>query len=101
MADRSKEAAWVTASGGTVTEADAAAIAAEFERDDSALDGADVHFPRRSGRPSLTGRAAVSPQVTFRVTPELRDKAERLAKQRGTTVSGLARKALEDLLGKR
>ncbi len=95
---RTENSTWTTASGQRLTEADASALAEEFERDDSALDHADIRFPRRAGRPSLTGRAAVSPQVTFRVTPELRQQAEHLAQQRGTTVSGLARKALEDLL---
>lgn len=80
---RTENSTWTTASGQRLTAADASALAEEFERDDS-----DTQFPRRAGRPSLTGRAAVSPQVTFRVTPELRQQAEHLAQQRGTTVSG-------------
>lgn len=53
---------------------------------------------RKAGRPSLSGRTAVSPQVTFRMPPALRAAAERLAAQRGTTLSGLAREALEELV---
>ena len=91
-------AAWTTASGTVITEADAERLAAEFEQDDAALDRGHVSFPRKVGRPSLTGRSAVSPQVTFRLTPQLRAKAEKLATERGTTVSGLAREALEEML---
>lgn len=58
-----------------------------------------VTYPRK-GRPSLTGKPSVSPTVGFRVTPELRRKAERLAKRRGTSVSALARQALEEYLQK-
>lgn len=97
MAKRT-ENTWTTASGRQLTESDASALAEEFERNDTALDHAHIRFPRRAGRPSLTGRSAISPQVTFRVTPELRAQAEHLAQRQGTTVSGLARKALEDLL---
>jgi len=89
---------WTAASGKRLTEADATRLAEEFERDDAVLDTATVTFPRKVGRPSLSGHAEVSPQVTFRVSPELREAAERLATERGTTVSGLAREALEDLL---
>jgi hypothetical protein len=92
------EKTWTTASGKVLTEADAARLAEEFERDDAALDTGTVTFPRKAGRPSLTGRAAVSPKVTFRIMPELREQAERLAGERGTTVSRLAREALEQLL---
>jgi hypothetical protein len=91
-------AVWTTSSGAVVTESDADRLAEEFEQDDAALDRGRVTFPRKAGRPSLTGRSAVSPQVTFRVTPKLRAQAEKLAAERGTTVSGLAREALEELL---
>jgi hypothetical protein len=93
-----REKTWTTASGKVLTEADAARLAEEFERDDAALDAGTVTFPRKAGRPSLTGRAAVSPRVSLRVTPELLEQAERMAGERGTTVSGLAREALEQLL---
>ena len=56
---------------------------------------AHEYLDQRAGRPSLTGRAQHSPQVTFRVTPELKARAEAEAKARGTTVSQLAREAFE------
>lgn len=50
---------------------------------------------RRVGRPSLTGDAAISPRVTFRLTPAMRDRAAQVAEREGKTVSQLAREALE------
>jgi predicted HicB family RNase H-like nuclease len=50
---------------------------------------------RRGGRPSLTGRAAVSPRIAFRVTPGVRDRAAQIAAREGKTISQLAREALE------
>lgn len=50
---------------------------------------------RRSGRPSLTGEAAVSPRVTFRLPPDIRDRAAAIAEREGKTISQLAREALE------
>jgi predicted HicB family RNase H-like nuclease len=50
---------------------------------------------RRGGRPSLSGAPARSPQIAFRVSPEVRDRAERAAADEGKTVSQLAREALE------
>ncbi len=50
------------------------------------------------GRPSLTGAPAHSPQVTFRVTPELRAKANAEAVRQGRRVSDVARAALERYL---
>ena len=50
---------------------------------------------RRGGRPSLTGRAAVSPRITFRVDPHVRDSAAQIADREGKTISQLAREALE------
>ena len=58
-----------------------------------------VSFPRR-GRPSLSGRASSSPHAGFRVSPELRDEAEAIARARGVTVSTLAREALEKFVKK-
>ena len=52
------------------------------------------HYPQR-GRPSLTGKAATSPHVGFRVSPELREQADALARRRGISLSQLAREALE------
>lgn len=95
---KTPRAAWTTRSGHVVTEADAERLAAEFEQDDAALARGRVAFPRKAGRPSLTGQAVTSPQVTFRVTPALRARAEKVAAERGTTVSRLARQALEQLL---
>ncbi len=52
------------------------------------------------GRPSLSGRGgSQSPQVTFRLTPELREKAERRARAEGKRVSDIAREALERYVG--
>lgn len=65
--------------------------------EDIALGRASVTFPRK-GRPSLSGRRSVSPSVGFRLTPELRARAEAIASRNGTTVSALAREALEDYL---
>jgi len=62
---------------------------------DEVVDAAHAYLDQRAGRPSLTGKARHSPQVTFRVTPELKARAEAEAKARGTTVSQLAREAFE------
>ena len=50
---------------------------------------------RRVGRPSLTGEAAASPRITFRITPSVRDRAAAVAAREGKTISQLAREALE------
>lgn len=50
---------------------------------------------RGGGRPSLSGAPARSPQIAFRVPPEIRDRAERAAADEGVTVSQFAREALE------
>ena len=50
------------------------------------------------GRPSLTGTRATSPQVTFRVTPELRARAAAEAERQGRRISDVAREALERYL---
>lgn len=54
---------------------------------------ADVR--RKAGRPSLTGEPATSPRVSFRVTPDVRDRAAAIAQHEGKTISQLAREALE------
>ena len=51
---------------------------------------------RRGGRPSLTGEAAVSPRLTFRVSPGVRDRAAQIAAREGKTISQLAREAREE-----
>jgi len=50
------------------------------------------------GRPSLTGTKGISPQVTFRVTPELRARAAAEADRQGRRISDVAREALERYL---
>ena len=49
----------------------------------------------RGGRPSLTGEPAVSPRIAFRVTPGVRNRAAQIAAREGTSISQLAREALE------
>jgi hypothetical protein len=56
---------------------------------------------RRGGRPSLSGEAAVSPQIAFRVSPAVRDKAAAAAAAEHKTISDLAREALERYLAER
>ena len=50
---------------------------------------------RSSGRPSLSGQPAASPQIAFRVTPDIRQRAAEVAAREGMTISQLAREALE------
>ncbi len=50
----------------------------------------------RGGRPSLSGNRQTSPQIAFRVTPDMREKAEELAAREHKTLSELAREALEE-----
>lgn len=50
------------------------------------------------GRPSLTGEKEASPQVTFRLTPELRARADAEAARQGRRLSDIAREALERYL---
>jgi predicted HicB family RNase H-like nuclease len=57
-------------------------------------DDAVWYYPQR-GRPSLSGKPATSPHVGFRVSPELREQADALARRRGITLSQPAREALE------
>jgi len=80
-----------TAKSGTIITDDLAEQLA-----DEAEHGYDLHPGR--GRPSLTGVARESPQVTFRIPPELREQARVRAQREGTTVSALARQALEHYL---
>lgn len=95
-----KASTWLTADGQVISEADAARLAEGFESDDSALDGEEGGVPATGGRPRLTGQKGPSPQVAFRLSPTVRERAERLAADRGTTVSALAREALEQLVRK-
>jgi hypothetical protein len=50
------------------------------------------------GRKSLSGGSTHSPRVQFRVPDEIREKAEKRAKEKGVTLSVLAREALEQYL---
>lgn len=59
---------------------------------------ADVHEKLAAGRPSLTRPGAHSPAVSFRVPEDLRRRAEARAAKEGTTLSRLAREALERYL---
>ena len=59
---------------------------------------ADALASAGRGRPSLTGTKAHSPQVNFRVTPELLAKAVAEAARQGRRVSDVARDALERYL---
>lgn len=93
-----KHAEWRTRAGRTITEAEAAKLADQFESEDFDLQGARITYPKKAGRPSLTGKAKISPQVSFRVSEDTRAQAQRVADERGTSVSALAREALEELL---
>ena len=93
-----KHKTWKLKSGSHITEADARSMAQEFENSDVDYASVDVLFPRRAGRPSLTGQSEESPQVSFRVSQAVREKAQREAAKQGTTVSALAREALESYL---
>lgn len=57
-----------------------------------------THEQLGRGRPSLTAEGGRSPQVTFRLPPELRAQAEALAAQEGKRVSDVARAALVEYL---
>ena len=92
MAD--DEVPFVLADGTVLDNATAERIVAEVVAAVEAGRGT-VAFPRR-GRPSLAGGSGTSPSVGFRLTPEVRQRAEDLARRRGITVSALAREALED-----
>ena len=87
---------WKTRSGRTISQADAERMAAEFEKAD--VDFTDVEYPRRRGRPSLTGRAERSPQITFRLDDEMLQRASVVAHRDGVTLSALARRALDAFL---
>ena len=65
---------------------------------DEVVASAHEVLDKRTGRPSLTGKAEHSPQVTFRITPELKARAEHAAAEQGTTVSRFARDAFERYL---
>lgn len=80
------------AAGAEITQEYIDRVAAEAEA------GYDLTKARRVGRPSLTGDARHSPRVSFRVSDDVRARAEQLASEQGKTVSQLAREALERYL---
>lgn len=82
------QAGYTLADGTPLTESVANRIADEL---------ADEARRRRGGRPSLSGSGS-SPQVAFRITPELRARADELATKEGRPVSAIARQALEEYL---
>jgi len=96
MTHPSSSPPWKTRSGRTISEADAERMAAEFEQED--LDFTDAEYPRRRGRPSLTGRAERSPQITFRLDDDMLQRASQLAHRDGVSLSALARQALDAYL---
>jgi len=61
----------------------------------AAVRNVQEHLDDKGGRPSLSGAAAKSPQITFRVREEIKAAVEARAIREGTTVSALARDALE------
>ena len=63
-----------------------------------AMQEVEEELAKRAGRPSLTGTSAHSPHVSFRIPPELKARAEEAARERGTTVSKLAREVFEAFL---
>lgn len=89
---------WRTVDGNVLDEAGATRLAKEFEASDSAVSRRNVEYPKRVGRPSISGADGISPRVSFRLPSEVRERAEEVAAQRGMTVSGLARQALEEFL---
>jgi predicted HicB family RNase H-like nuclease len=50
------------------------------------------------GRKSLSGGTKHSPRVQFRVPDEIREQAEKRAREKGISLSALAREALEQYL---
>lgn len=98
MSSNRTEKSWKSVGGQTISETDAQKMADQFESEEIDLAHLDLLFPRRAGRPSLTGKAENSPRVTFRISQETRDQAQKAADAQGTTVSELARTALESYL---
>ena len=54
--------------------------------------------PRYSGRPSLTGKKEISPEIKARVPQHLKDFTKQLADERNLTVSTVIREALFEYL---
>lgn len=56
--------------------------------------------PRYLGRPSLTGKKEISPEIKARVPQRLKDFTQQLANERNLTVSTIIREALLEYLEK-
>jgi hypothetical protein len=56
---------------------------------------------RTAGRPSLSGGRKRSPQVSARITPELRAELDKYSKSSGMSASQVLRHALEELMAAR
>ena len=72
----------------------------ELEELASQVEAGDVELVdwRRPGRPSLTGKPVESPVVQFRTTPEVITALKKRAATEGSSVSEIARKAVEQQL---
>lgn len=84
----------VTPEGFEYTDAVTEALADEAEQGYD-FEGWTVVYP---GRPSLSGEREESPRVSFRLAPDVRDRAVERAEREGKSVSQLARDALEQYL---
>lgn len=89
---------YVSADGTPFTEADAQKISDDFSRDDFDLSSLELVWTKKSGRPPLFGQIGTSPQITFRLPHDLRQKAVALAEQRQLSLSQLTRLAVEELV---
>lgn len=56
---------------------------------------ADVHRQLGRGRPSLTAPGKTSPELKARVPAELKRRVQQAARERGESLSGFIREALE------
>lgn len=93
------KAKWTTKKGNKLSEAQALVMSVEVEKSDSLFENGAVLHLRPVGRPPL-GNDGTSPQITFRVPRETREKAELLARSEGVSVSALARQALEEFIAR-
>jgi len=101
MARKTKQAPLRTRSGVVIDENKINELVRQIEDDETEWGEPlpKAQWPGRSrGRPSLTGESQHSPRVTFRLDPDVREKAAVRAEREGKTVSALAREALEQYL---
>jgi len=73
-------------------------VSEESDASSDMASGDESATAHRRGRPSLSGNNAESPQITFRLPPELRAQVEVLATQEGRRMSDIARDALQRYL---